>query len=123
MKKILIFVFCFSIMLIATSVMVKAQDNCPPGLVCIPDPLDCDGHCDLLGIINKITNLLKIIAIPVATIMIIISGIQYLTSAGNEERATGARKTLLYTVIGLAVVLAVDFIVGIIQEILQKTTP
>jgi len=110
-------------MLIATPVMVRAQDNCPSGLVCIPDPLNCDGQCDLLGIIKKVIDFLKIIAIPLATIMIIISGIQYLTSAGNEERASRARKTLLYTVIGLAVVLAVDFIVGIIQEILQKTTP
>ena len=96
------------------SLTVKAQ------LVEIPDPLKCDGQCDLLGIINKVIDLLKAIAIPVATIMIIISGIQYLTSAGNEERASRARKTLLYTVIGFAIIMSVDFIVGLIQEILQK---
>ena len=120
MKKALLFIVACSIIFIATSTTVTAQDNCPSGLVCIPDPLNCDGQCDLLGIINKIIDFLKIITIPLATIMIIISGIQYLTSAGNEERASKAKKTMLYTVIGLAVVLAVDFIVGLIQEILKS---
>ena len=114
MKKVLLFIIIFSIIFITGSLIAKAQ------LVEIPDPLDCDGHCDLLGIINKIIDFLKIIVIPLATIMIIISGIQYLTSAGNEERASRAQKTMLYTVIGLAIVLAVDFIVGLIQEILQR---
>ncbi len=121
MKKLLLFIIACSIIFIATSTAVTAQDNCPSGLVCIPDPLDCGGQpCDLLGIITKVTNLLKIIAIPLATIMIIISGIQYLTSAGNEERASRARKTLLYTVIGFAIIMSVDFIVGLIQEILKS---
>lgn len=114
MKKPLLFIIIFSIIFIAGSLIAKAQ------LVEIPDPLDCDGHCDLLGIINKIIDFLKIIVIPLATIMIIVSGIQYLTSAGNEERASKAKKTMLYAVIGLAIVLAVDFIVGLIQEILQR---
>ena len=122
MKKLLLFIIIFSIIFIATSTTVTAQDNCPSGLVCIPDPLDCDGHCDLLGIINKIIDFLKIIVIPLATIMIIISGIQYLTSAGNEERASRAKKTMFYTVIGVAIVLAVDFIVDLIRDILGSAT-
>lgn len=82
----------------------------------IPNPLG--PNTTISSIIAKITEALKGIAILVGGIMIIVSGIQYMTSAGNEEKATKAKKTMLYTVIGVAIVIAVDFIVGFIQELL-----
>ena len=102
--------------------MVKAQ-TCPEGKVCIPNPLNCDGDCDFVGIIDKLTELLTTLAIPLGTVMIIIGGIQYMTAGGNEERANKAKKTLLYTVIGVAIVLAAKFLVDIIREVLQNTNP
>ena len=118
MKKLLLFIIVCSIILIGASLTARAQ------LVKIPDPLDCGGQpCDFVGIIKKLTEILKILAIPLGTIMIIIGGIQYMTAGGNEERANKAKKTLLYTVIGVAIVLAADFLVGIVQEILKSANP
>ena len=95
--------------LIAGSLVVNA--------VVIENPLKYD---DIGKIIGAIGGLLKVLAIGIGTIMIIIAGIQYMTSAGNEERAAKAKKTILYTLIGVAIVVAVDFIIGLIGEIVGK---
>jgi hypothetical protein len=107
MKKLLLFIIICAILLIVMPMIVEA--------VKIPNPLG-EGT-EITDIIAKITEALKIIAIPVGVIMIIISGIQYMTAGGNEEKATKAKKTILYTIIGVAIVIAADFIVDLIKEI------
>lgn len=110
MKKTLLFIVIFSIVLIIALFSIAEA-------VEITNPLK---YNEIKDIIPAITGLLQGIAIPLGTIMIIISGIQYMTSAGNEEKAGKAKKTMLYTVIGVAIVIAVNFIVGLLQEILGK---
>jgi len=117
MKKTLLFIMVSVIILVSMPLFVGAQDDCPNGIICIPNPLQYDKIED---IIKAITGFLKILAIPIASAMIIISGIQYLLSAGNVEKSQKAKKTITYTLIGLAIILAVDFIVGIAQEILGR---
>jgi len=112
MKKTLLFIIIFAIFLIVATPLISWAQT-----ITIPNPLKYDKIED---IIKAITGLLKVIAIPLGTIMIIVSGIQYMTSAGNEEKASKAKKTMLYTIIGLAIVIAVDFIVGLLKEILGK---
>lgn len=51
------------------------------------------------------------------TVMIIIAGILYLTSAGSPERVGTAKKALIYAVIGIAVGLAAVSIVNIVKNI------
>lgn len=122
MKKTLFYLIIYSMILMVGSFsagFVCAQEG---EIVDLPDPLDCNGDCNILGIINKITDALKIFVIPVGTIMIIIGGIQYLVSAGNEQRIAKAKNTLLYAVIGIVIVLSVDFIVELIREILTQAT-
>lgn len=111
----LLFIIICAMFLLATPLTAKAQDGCPPGSICIPNPLQEE---TVEGVLAAITGLLRNIAILLGTIMIIISGIQYLTSAGSEERATKAKKTMFYTVIGVVIVIAVDFIMRVIREIL-----
>ena len=42
----------------------------------------------------------------ISVIVIVISGIKYMTSAGNPEKAKGAKNALLYSIIGLVITLA-----------------
>lgn len=84
-------------------------------IVEIKNPLKSEKIEDIIA---AITELVKNVAISLGTIMIIISGIQYLTSAGNEERVTRAKKTMFYTIIGVAIAIGVDFIVDLIKEVL-----
>jgi hypothetical protein len=116
----LLFIIIFVIFLLVVPFIAKAQlggcpPEAPPGSICIPNPLQYE---TIPEVIAAITQLLKTIVIPLGSVMLIISGIQYLTSAGNEERVTRAKKTMFYTIIGMAVVIAVDLIVDVIKEVL-----
>ena len=71
-------------------------------------------------IIGAIGDLIQVLALAIGVIMIIIAGIQYMTSAGSEEKTGKAKKTILYTLIGVAIVISVNFIIGLVTEILGK---
>ncbi len=55
-------------------------------------------------------------------ILIIVSGIQWMTSGGNEEKVTKARKNIINAVIGLGIVLTAYIISNFIFESIQKAT-
>jgi amino acid transporter len=110
MKKTLIFIGILSI-IVLVPIIAGAET------VEIPNPLKYD---DPLKIIGAITGLLQMLAIAVAVIIIIIAGIQYMTSAGSEDKAKKAKNMIVYALIGVAIVTAVNFIIGLIEEILGK---
>jgi len=53
--------------------------------------------------------------------MVIWAGIQIMTAGGNEEQLKKGKKTMTWTIIGVAVVVLVDFIVGFIKELIVKS--
>lgn len=61
---------------------------------------------DLGGIVKKILNFVFIAACSAFVIMFIIGGVQYLTSAGNEEASTKAKKILTDALIGIIITIA-----------------
>ena len=112
MKKILLFIIIFSIIFIAGSLIAEAQ------LVEIPDPL---GDKTITEIINLIIDkILAPIGFALATIMIVWSGILYMTAGGSEEKVTKARKALMWAVIGFAIFISAKFIVKLIEEALKS---
>lgn len=79
---------------------------------------------DLLGqagiltvIINSAIGLVGI----VATIMLIIGGFRYATSAGNEKAVTAAKQQIMYAIIGLIIVLIAFAITNFVLN--QVATP
>jgi len=108
------FLYFLLLTLLLPLVVLSQGSNAP---VQIPNPLICDTvECLVQKITDAITGLVTIIG----TIMIIIGGIQFITSAGNEEKARHAKNTILYAVIGIAIAVSVDFIVGFLREILGR---
>jgi len=86
----------------------------------IPNPLK---HKNVEGIVEAITGLLVVIAIPLAGIMIVIGGIQIMVgmSTGEKEKKVAqGKKTITWAIIGLAIILAADFIIGLIGELVGK---
>lgn len=67
---------------------------------------------------SVIPTLLSIAGI-VAVIFIILGGFRYVSSAGNEETAEKAKKTLMYAIIGLVVVIMSFAIVRIVANTLH----
>ena len=74
---------------------------------------------DLPKLIKSIINVLLFVVGAVAVIMIIMGGIRYVTSNGDQTHVKAAKDTILYSVIGLVVALLafaiVNFVVGNIK--------
>ena len=49
-------------------------------------------------------NLLSAIAGIIATIAIIVSGIKFMTSGGDPQSTVGARRTLIFAIVGLMII-------------------
>jgi len=62
----------------------------------------CDGS-QLSGLFRNVINILLFVIGLVAVLMIIIGGIRYVVSAGDQSAITGAKNTILYAVVGLVV--------------------
>lgn len=86
--------------------------------VVFPNPIGFTSVADLL---NAILNNLMGIIVIIAIIFIVIGGILYMTSGGNETQITRAKKTWTGAVIGLAIALAAPTFLKEIQSILNST--
>ena len=88
---------------------------------CIGDAVDKSGGnnntTDLNALIKNIVNILLFIVGVASVIMIIIGGLKYTTSAGDQSAITSAKNTILYSIVGL-VVAALSF--AIVNFVVDK---
>lgn len=79
-----------------------------------------DGAAQTQTFIQNIVKAMVGIAGAVAVIFMVIGGFHYITSSGHPERLDKAKRTLLYSGVGLVIVLAaysiVDFVAGIAKS-------
>ncbi len=66
------------------------------------------------GVVTRVTQLLIFVIGFAAVMTIIIAGFRYVTSAGDPQRAAGAKDAILYAVIGLVVALLAQVIVSFV---------
>jgi type IV secretory pathway VirB2 component (pilin) len=82
--------------------------------------LAIDGAAQTESFIKNIVKALVGIAGAVAVVFMVVGGFHYITSSGHPEKLDKAKKTLLYSGIGLVIVLAaytiVDFVAGIAKS-------
>ena len=68
------------------------------------------------GIFIKITNILLFVIGAIAVVMLIVGGIRYVISSGDQTAVTNAKNTILYAIIGIVVAFiafaAVNFVTG-----------
>ena len=74
---------------------------------------------DISMLVSNIINFLIILAIPVTAILIVYAGFLYIASAGNNEKVKTAQKTLIWAIVGFAIVLVASSIPVIIEEFLS----
>jgi len=65
----------------------------------------------LTRLIHSVVNLISAVVGVVAVIMIIVGGLRYITSGGNDTSVTSAKNTILYAIIGLIIVALAQLIV------------
>ena len=90
---------------------------CPKGQICIPNPLCANTFPDL---INTIATLIFNLALWIAPIMYIIAGFYFLTAAGDPKKIQTAKQIILYTTIGLIVVISAKGLIALFKEIFMK---
>jgi hypothetical protein len=80
-------------------------------------PLDSPNpDINVVGVLTKVAGLLTDIAVPIAIIMVIIAGFYFMTAQGEPGKIEIAKKMILWTLIGMAVVLLADVIVAFVRE-------
>jgi MFS family permease len=70
--------------------------------------------CNATSILQFTINLILSLVGGIVVIMLMVGGYNYITSSGNEEKATKGRQTVLWASIGLAVILMAAAIVNIV---------
>jgi len=81
-------------------------------------------HSDLDTIpkfIEAVLNIVLMVGVPIVTLAIIYAGFLFVTAGGNSEKLKVAKKTLLYTIVGAALLLGSwvisEAIAGTVDEI------
>lgn len=80
-----------------------------------------DGVVQAESFIKNIVKTLVGISGGVSVVFIVIGGFHYITSSGHPERLDKAKRTLLYSGVGLVIVLAAYAIVDFVAEIAKSS--
>ena len=84
-----------------------------------------DAAKDLFGensIFQIVTNILLFLIGAISVIMLIIGGIRYVVSGGDQNAITSAKNTILYAIIGIIVAFLAFAAVRFVTEQLKKST-
>lgn len=74
------------------------------------------------GIFKTVTNILLYIIGAVSVIMLIIGGIRYVVSGGDQSAVTGAKNTILYAIVGIVVAFLAFAAVNFVTTNLANST-
>lgn len=105
----LVVLFCFALLGTKTSLAAS---------VSLVNPLSYD---TVEGVLGSIMSYLRGIAGTIAVIFIIIGGVMYMISGGSKEMMERGKKTLLYALGGLAIVIAAPTFYNEIKSVLGGT--
>lgn len=101
----------------------KVKDNlCNGANLSLSGSSDCDpveATNDINDTIRTVINVFTTVVGVVAVIFIIIGGFKFVTSGGDSGKVGSAKSTILYALIGLAVIALAQIIV---QFVLKKST-
>ena len=78
---------------------------------------------DISRVQNFISNIVQTLVVlsgSLATVFFVWGGVRYITSSGNPETLEGAKKTIVYSALGLTICLAAFVITNIVTQIAQS---
>jgi hypothetical protein len=91
-----------------------------------PNPLDPDGSGpdegvnDIPGFLALVLEGLSLLLMPLVIIFIIYAGYLFVTAQGEEAKISKARATLMYAIIGAAVILGARIMADILADTLTE---
>jgi hypothetical protein len=66
------------------------------------------------GVLNRIIDFMSIVGGIMVTIVVVIGGFKYITSDGDSSKISSAKNTIIYGLIGLAVIVLARIIVSVV---------
>jgi len=96
------FIFVFAFMLITPILYVNADTNIT---TTINNPLGPNGPQNIPDFIKKVIEVVLTVGVPVIVLAIIYTGFLFVKAQGNSEAITKAKASLMYTLIGAALLL------------------
>lgn len=121
MKQIKNLFFSFVMLLLVFPVFVSAQGVVlPKADVVIPETPQPKGK--IVDILQNFMQWLLVVVGILGVIGFVISGIIYLTSAGNEEQAQRGKRTMIYSIVGIIVAMLGVIIMQAAQALLSGST-
>jgi len=100
-KYSFVFIIAFSVLM--PIIFVNAEGGVTVNTT-IRNPLG-SGLTTIPAFIEAIINIVLVVGVPIVTLAIIYSGFLFVKARGNPEELTKAKKTLMYTLIGAALLL------------------
>jgi len=82
----------------------------------LPDPLGGQSFSEITA--NVLGFIFWDIATPLSVIMVLVGAFQLMTSAGNPEKASQGRKTIMYAAIGLAIAIMAGGLSSLLKNII-----
>jgi len=83
--------------------------------ITFPNPLQFDTIEELIEVI---TNFIFVIGIALVPIMVILAGYNFITAGGDPKKITTAKNILLYTFIGVIILISAKAVVSIAKGVL-----
>jgi len=90
-------------LLLLLPLIASAQED-PVGTIC--------------SILQVIKNILLAVGLGIGVILLIVGGINYMTSGGDATKADTAKKLVINVIIGFIIILAAVFILALVQGFL-----
>jgi hypothetical protein len=110
-----------SVVLWATTVAVALGQvqNGTPVTLCDPLGKNCAyGNETFVSVAGNVTYFISVdIVMPLASIMVLVGAFQMITSAGEPEKYTQGRKTIVWAAVGLVAALLATSVVTLIKSI------
>ena len=98
-----------------------AQDDVSGGISGGAEAARGDDQGDsLTEIFRTVVNIMLFLIGAVAVIMLVIGGIRYVVSGGNQDQVTGAKNTIMYAIIGIVVAFLAYAAVSFVTTNLQS---
>ncbi len=119
------------LLLFAVSIVSpEASAACDTSNLSISTGADCargnEQPADLFGgnnsIFGRVTNILLFLVGAISVIMLIIGGIRYVISGGDQAQVTAAKNTILYAIVGIVVAFLAYAAVNFVTQALSGTS-
>jgi len=121
-----VFAAVVGLMTVVSTTSVFAQSECT-NTSSIQDGVDCIGRniendTSLESVIQSVVNTMLFLIGIISVIMLIVGGIRYVISGGNQSQVDGARNTILYAIVGLVIAFVAWGVVNFVIKALTSNS-